>query len=154
MKATGTALAAAPPAAALKPATDHEMRSKFLNMIGVDPKPLPPTVENQVTKMQNLSTSVSSSTAWVNPRGKVASYHESLKYDPHADKMYSKKRKTATSVVPEKPKKSLLFNETVEVVPIPMRTEYSSRVRSRMWSNAYEIHSNAARNTVEFAAEG
>jgi hypothetical protein len=54
----------------------------------------------------------------------------------------------------KKPKRSLAFRETVDVVPIPMRTEYSNRVKARMWSNASEIYQNAARNTIEFAAEG
>ena len=35
-----------------------------------------------------------------------------------------------------------------------MRTEYPSMVRERMWSSASELSQNAARNTLEFAAEG
>jgi hypothetical protein len=106
---------------------------------------------------------------WVHPRStqRASCFQESLKYDRKvADGTYnttfSKRRKTTTdnddsTVKPEgkkKSKKSLLFNETVEVIPIPTRHEYSNRVRSRLWSNAVEIYENAARNTVEFAAEG
>ena len=46
------------------------------------------------------------------------------------------------------------FMEEVAGVPIPMRSEYSSRVRGRIWSNRFEISENAQRNAVEFAAEG
>ena len=53
-----------------------------------------------------------------------------------------------------KAKKTLSFGDTVMVMPIPMRNEYSNRVRSRLWSNAMEIYENAARNAYEFAAEG
>lgn len=49
---------------------------------------------------------------------------------------------------------SIGFNEEVTVLPIPMRDEYSERIRVRLWSNAEEIHENAARNSVEFASEG
>mmetsp|Transcript_26817 Transcript_26817/g.39722 ORF Transcript_26817/g.39722 Transcript_26817/m.39722 type:complete len:208 (+) Transcript_26817:55-678(+) len=51
-------------------------------------------------------------------------------------------------------KPKLTFNDDVSVAHIPMRTEYSDRVRSRLWSNRYEIHENATRNAIEFQAEG
>jgi hypothetical protein len=35
-----------------------------------------------------------------------------------------------------------------------MRTEYSTRVKTRIWSTAAEIYQNAARNAFEFASEG
>jgi hypothetical protein len=52
-----------------------------------------------------------------------------------------------------KPKRCITFNESVKVVPIPTRHEYSDRIRCRLWSNTIELYENAARNHVEFAAE-
>lgn len=54
----------------------------------------------------------------------------------------------------KKKRKRLAFDEKVEVLPIPMRHEYSQTERERLWSSAMEIHENATRNTIEFASEG
>jgi hypothetical protein len=51
-------------------------------------------------------------------------------------------------------RRRLLFSENVEVVPIPMRSEYSNRIKERMYSNRIELSENAQRNVVEFEAEG
>jgi hypothetical protein len=48
----------------------------------------------------------------------------------------------------------LKFNETVQIQPIPMRTDYSQRVRERLWNDADNIMMNAQRNAMEFASEG
>jgi len=58
------------------------------------------------------------------------------------------------SLEPDRRRKHIQFNDDVSVVPIPMRSEYSERVRARLWSDRYEIHDMASRNALEFAAEG
>jgi hypothetical protein len=53
-----------------------------------------------------------------------------------------------------KPTKHTTFVDSVDVLPIPMRNEYSSRIKARLWADSKEIHENAARNAIEFATEG
>lgn len=45
------------------------------------------------------------------------------------------------------------FDASVTVHPIPARSDYSKRMRSVMWVSSTEIQQNAARNSLEFAAE-
>ena len=51
-------------------------------------------------------------------------------------------------------RRRLVFHDNVEVVPIPMRSEYSNRIKERMYSGRVELSENAQRNVVEFEAEG
>mmetsp|Transcript_8958 Transcript_8958/g.15568 ORF Transcript_8958/g.15568 Transcript_8958/m.15568 type:complete len:309 (-) Transcript_8958:345-1271(-) len=57
-----------------------------------------------------------------------------------------------TTNIPQR--RRLLFSDEVEVVPIPMRSEYSNRIKERMYSGRVELSENAQRNVVEFEAEG
>lgn len=42
----------------------------------------------------------------------------------------------------------------VEVRYVPLHSDYSQRVRQKYWNSAQELWDMAARNSVEFAAEG
>lgn len=50
--------------------------------------------------------------------------------------------------------KGICFDETVVVVPIPMRNEYSARMKKRLSINRIELLQNVHRSSIEFAAEG
>jgi hypothetical protein len=53
-----------------------------------------------------------------------------------------------------KNRRRLVISNDVQVVPIPMRSEYSNRIKERMYSGRVELSENAQRNVVEFEAEG
>ena len=46
------------------------------------------------------------------------------------------------------------FHDTVSLLLIPRRDEYSDRMRACLWDSTEAVQSNIARNTLEFAADG
>lgn len=49
--------------------------------------------------------------------------------------------------------KRVNFREDVTVVPIPMRSEYSDRIKTKLWTGRVELCEIVERNLEEFAAE-
>lgn len=50
-------------------------------------------------------------------------------------------------------RRAICFDASVKVHPIPARSDYSNRMKAVMWVSSNEIQQNAARNSLEFAAE-
>lgn len=50
-------------------------------------------------------------------------------------------------------KRRLQFDSTVVVHPIPSHKVYSDRIRNTIWTGAYELQENVARNSLEFSFE-
>jgi hypothetical protein len=135
------------------------LKSKFLMRLGVVHQCNPIT-----SKHSSLSgaSSESSLLHWKLPTRDLQSvprYTSPLKYNHHEEKKRLERRKllrAAGSANPKspspttlskmsKPKRCITFDESVKVVPIPMRSEYSDRIRSRLWSNTIELYENAGK---------
>lgn len=147
--------------------TDEDVRRRLLNRLGIESKWQGnpdgetgfQTGDTDVTVDIAASSSEDSLLDWVHPRNKdLLIKDEPLKYDKQAEEMrYADCKRRKTSDNPDSSqtkKKSCVFKESVQVIPIPMRHEYSNRVKARMWSSSVEIQENATRNTIEFANEG
>lgn len=63
-----------------------------------------------------------------------------------ADKNSSPSSSVSRSNKKSKPKRCITFDESVNVVPIPMRNEYSDRIRSRLWSSTIELYENVGKS--------
>lgn len=51
-------------------------------------------------------------------------------------------------------KKSVRFQPSVIIHPIPSHKVYSDRIKHTVWTGAWELEENVARNSLEFAYEG
>jgi hypothetical protein len=126
----------------------HDIKRKFFDTIGI--------AGTCSSESSSQDTAASNDITFSRCYG-VTVFQEKLKLDSRNDSRQQTFLSGSTNACrhrTSKKGKCLTFNESVEVVPIPMRNEYSTRVRSRLWSGAVELHENAVRNSIEFASEG
>jgi len=132
----------------IRPASSRKVRTKFFKMIGIESYPSQLAHRDSVHGNANRYIEV----GMQHPRSqRVLHCQEELKYNSREDICTDTHRGHNDC---RGKQRKISFANNVDVVPIPKRDEYSDRIATRIWSSASEIHENAARNSVEFAAEG
>ena len=139
------------------------VRSKFLMRIGVVGSANHPITSKHLSLADASSETADSctTTSSIIPTRdlqNVPRYEEQLKYNRRDERKHIERRmhlRLARSANPQssspttpleetsKSKRCISFNESVKVVPIPMRNEYSDRIKTRLWSKTIEIYENA-----------
>jgi len=118
--------------------SSSEIRSRFLNRLGFSKQPRAPPAACK--KQVQVSPAIL--------HGKENTLEEDLKGD-HGRKMKNQNKSTS-----RRRARSVSFDDTVKVHPIPKHSEYSNRIRDQLWTDPSIQQHNVARNCMEFAAEG
>jgi hypothetical protein len=83
-------------------------------------------------------------------------FHEPLQYDHHKERMREDRRHpsllaSSSSILeddecpteePETWKTRVTFDETVVIVPVPLKSDYSEQLRTKLWSNSVKLCKN------------
>ena len=144
--------------------TSQKVRSRFLYKIGIvdNSTPSSSTAISKNNSFNHLTSVVE--TLPTRDLQNVPRFSEPLKYNRCDERMreerhcaqiisYEENKMDVSgdeegvppATLSSKKKKQISFGEVVNVVPIPMRNEYSDRIRSRLWNNCAEIYENAGR---------
>jgi len=147
----------------VKSSSSQQVRNKFFNMIGIESSQR--QHNKSVLGPGQATNAMLKEVSRMHPRTEnVVTLREELKYN-HNDDLSLHKHRQRLILSTNKSnqdksdskrlrKKKITFDNTVNVLPIPMRDEYSDRIAGRLWSSAAEIQEMAMRNSLEFAAEG
>ena len=74
-------------------------------------------------------------------------YHEPLQYEHSEDSSsISDRDECAETQGTSPPNRRVSFNEDVVVVPIPLRSDYTEIMRSKLWTNAVEMCDNVGKH--------
>lgn len=112
------------------------IRSRFLNRLGIQRgvPSSPPTIK-AISRHENSKDITEDPTSDTDTRSERSS-----SFSSYSSFGSSKAR-------------SVSFDDSVTVRPIPRHDEYSDDVRTKIWSDPLEIYENASRNSMEFAAD-
>lgn len=146
------------PSQAPKQASGQEIRSRLLRRLGIhDEEPIvtkrSSSADSSTSAPPTWTSSSSSCQQQRQPRPAPPLFHVPLKYnDQHNHHNNNKSDSSSSSLSCCSTRVG--FQEDVCVIPIPMRTEYSERIRNRLWCGKHELQAMAGRNLLEFEYEG
>lgn len=167
-----------------KARSEYYTRTRFLNQLGLFQEPLPKISAAATTSTTTTTTTTtnravgdgSCSSGECQPHPTGASIHgnvmvpfeiklndswqQSTYMSPTSCHSSFTSDDSMESCEPQQPQQQqqqqyhIHFKDTVSVIPIPSRHQYSDRIKQRIWSNRLELREMAQRNMIEFESEG
>uniref|UniRef100_A0A7S3LBV7 Uncharacterized protein n=1 Tax=Amphora coffeiformis TaxID=265554 RepID=A0A7S3LBV7_9STRA len=134
-------------------ATAAQVRSKFMNKLGIAPQMPEGATTTRTHHIKRRDLEEPSYETELNDQFKAVSRTPALFrfFTPQSSVVSEGSDDINTEQKSEK--RSVHFNPSVVVHPIPLHTAYSKRIKDTVWTSVSEMEENVARNCLEFAAE-